>query len=105
MSFLHRLKSELESEQNRQGMRAKVMVPTKELRELIDHFESVDAAMRLHESEKQDISDYYKLDLLLEKMFFANGKRSEPILQGMLSTLGRLAKESADAKRIDSHFG
>jgi len=68
-------------------------------------------AIRIIKNEEEVFSCYAvarcaeALDLLLEKMFFANGKRSEPILQGMLSTLGRLAKESADAKRIDSHFG
>ena len=57
MNFLERIKTDMNEPRNRHGMREKAVVDARALRELLEHFETMDTTERaLHpESRKQEI--------------------------------------------------
>ena len=99
MTFLTRIKEQMTDPRlgNRHG-KDRVLVTSRDLLELIDHFERIDSEMR---SLSHSPSTHETLARAIEAEFHNNGKDGEVSLLVIMGTLKPLIEERHIQKRIE----
>ena len=93
MSFIKRIKKVLNQAVFRGYPRGQVLVDEKDLEELVNHFERLDASARLTDAFHKNNDDYHLLRCSIEQMWYSNDKKSDEIMYVFTEELSRLQKE------------
>ena len=104
MSFLKRLKSDLNEPMNLRGMRSKVMVDASSLHELIYRFEDMDATERALDYDARYLEVNHQLHNLIVASYNKQGRNAETTLMLIMDTLRPLMKEREKENEINYRF-
>ena len=105
MNFLKQIKEDLNNPRNRHGMRDKVLVDVKSLRELIDNFESMDAEYRALHPDSRMLTINHQLHQMIEAAYQKQGKNAETTLMLIMDTLRPLMEEKHKELEAMHRFG
>lgn len=105
MNFLERIKEELNGPRNRQGTRDKVVVDARSLRELLDHFETMDTAERALHLEGRALEIEHQLHNLIVAAYHQQGKDAETTLMLIMGTLQPLMESRRKEREAIYRFG
>ncbi len=104
MRPLDRLKADMLDMQRRRGMREKVVVDSRSLRELLDDYERMESVERLaHNQHNYEMANHLLHDAIAAS-YHQSGRDSERTLLVIMDTLKQLIEESRKAREIDAVF-
>jgi len=104
MNFLKRLKSDLNEPMNLRGMRSKVHVDARSLRELIHHYENMESTERALNYEARYLEVNHQLHNLITASYHKQGRNAETTLMLIMDTLRPLMKERDKENEINYRF-
>jgi hypothetical protein len=104
MSFIKRLKNDLNDSMKHRDMRSKAHVDASALRELIDRFEDMDATERALNYEARYLEVNHQLHNLIVASYNKQGKNAETTLMLIMDTLRPLMKEREKENEIKYRF-
>ena len=100
MSFIKRIKRDLDFNERRYGRREQTLVDSRSLRELIDNFEALDSEARaLYPAGRSDELTN-QLHHAVEAVFHRNDKNAEITLMVIMGALMPLMEERYKGRRL-----
>jgi len=105
MNFLERIKKDINDPRNRQGMRERVVVDARSLRELLEHFETMDTAERALHKDARRLEIEHQLHNLIEAAYHQQGKDAETTLMLIMETLLPLMESRRKERGTIHRFG